>query len=266
MTIQLTYHGTAMLDLQLGSTRLLTDPTLDPAGTHYDFGLWCTPRAWFASEKQYATPPLAPGRFDAVLLSHDHHADNFDAAGRALASDPAQVDRVVTTVPGARRLRLGARGVGLAPGAQLRIGDATVTATRARHGPWYAPQASQVVGFLIDVDHGPRLWLSGDTVLFPALADELAAIGRARPVDVAVIHCGAVGFPRAPGFARARFTFDAREAIAAAELLRATTLVPVHRAGWAHFRESEAALAAALAGSPYAERSQLLALGARLSV
>ncbi|WP_437982272.1 hypothetical protein [Sorangium sp. So ce117] len=50
--------------------------------------------------------PASLGTFDAVLLSHDHHADNLDLAGRALVADEARVGRVVTTVPSARRLAM----------------------------------------------------------------------------------------------------------------------------------------------------------------
>ena len=275
--IELTYLGTATLALRIGATRLLTDPVFDPPGSKYDFGLWFTPRSWFESEKRYATPvaPEALGRFDAVLLSHDHHADNLDRAGRALVADEAQVERVLTTVPGSGRLSrpvvkgglgLGNRVVGLEPGSKTRIGSVTVTATVARHGPSYAPQVDEVTGFLLDVDDGPRVWISGDTVLYPALRTELDRIRRERPVDLAIAHCGSVGFPRAIGFASARFTFDASEAIDACELLGAKCVVPVHRSGWAHFREPEAELRQAFDRSRLAERTRWLELGETLSL
>ncbi len=41
------------------------------------------------------------GPLDAILLTHDHHADNLDAAGRTLLAD---VPTVITTVAGAARL------------------------------------------------------------------------------------------------------------------------------------------------------------------
>ena len=141
-----------------------------------------------------------------------------------------------------------------------------MTATVARHGPVYAPQVHQVIGFLLDVDDGPRVWISGDTVLFPALRRSLAAIGAERPVDVAIVHCGAVGFPRAPGFGRARFTFDAREAIEACRLVGARAIVPVHRTGWAHVRQPESELRAALDEAGLGARTRMLELGATLTV
>ena len=185
---------------------------------------------------------------------------------------------MVTTVAGARRLArpvsgkdgpgrglgLGERVIGLAPGAGTRVGAVTITATLARHGPFYAPQVHEVVGFLLDVESGPRIWISGDTVLYPALAAELAELGLRRPVDVAVVHCGAVRFPRVPVLGKERFTFDAREAIEACRLVQARKIVPVHRSGWSHFLQPEAELEAAFASSELAERTTVLDLGATL--
>ncbi len=272
--MELRYLGTAMVELRLGNARLLTDPVLDPKGTTYDLGMWFTPASWFSSEKQYETPPFA-GELDAVLVSHDHHADNLDLAGRALIADATRVARVITNPTGAKRLArpraatdapgkgldLGERAIGLLPSQSTRVGDVTVTAMIARHGPSYVPQVHQVCGFLLDADDGPRVWISGDTVMFPALATSLAELGKVRPVDVAVIHCGAVAFPKAIGMGRARFTFDASEVAEAATLVGARTIVPVHRSGWAHFRETEAALGVALDRAGLANRVKMLDLG-----
>jgi L-ascorbate metabolism protein UlaG (beta-lactamase superfamily) len=280
--MELTYLGTATLAIRIGEARLLTDPVFDALGSTYDFGLWFTPRSWFASEKRYETPasPTSLGRFDAVLLSHDHHADNLDFAGRALVADEARVAQVITTVPSARRLArpmaardapgrglgLGTRAVGLAPGARTRVGPLTITTVVARHGPSYAPQVHEVTGFVVDVDDGPRVWISGDTVMFPALEARLAELRRERSVDLAVVHCGAVGFPHALGFRRARFTFDATEAIAACRLLDAKAILPIHRSGWAHFRQPESELRGAFAAAGLEERTRFLELGATLAL
>ncbi|MCY1011726.1 MBL fold metallo-hydrolase [Nannocystis pusilla] len=141
-----------------------------------------------------------------------------------------------------------------------------MTAIVARHGPRYAPQVHEVTGFVVDVDDGPRVWISGDTVMFPGLAARLTELRRERPVDLAVAHCGAVGFPHALGFRHARFTFDAAEAIAACRLLDAKTILPIHRSGWAHFQQPETDLRSAFAAAGLEERARFLELGATLTL
>src|SRR5262245_56878081 len=102
----LTYIGGPTLLIDIGGLRLLTDPTFDPAGSEY-------PTAAYTLRKTRgpAIPRDQLGRIDAVLLSHDHHADNLDREGRALLGDAALI---LTTAAGAERLAGRARG--LAPG------------------------------------------------------------------------------------------------------------------------------------------------------
>ena len=93
-SVRITHIGGPTTLIEVGGWRLLTDPTFDPAGGKYRFG-------WGTGSRKLAGPAIAAadiGRIDAVLLSHDHHEDNLDAAGRALL--PA-AGVVVTTVAGA---------------------------------------------------------------------------------------------------------------------------------------------------------------------
>src|SRR6185312_13867218 len=102
--MRLTHIGGPTALIEVAGWRLLTDPTFDPAGGSYRFG-------WGTGSRKLAGPAIAAselGPIDAVLLSHDHHADNLDPAGRALLSSAGIV---VTTAPGARRLGGGARGL-----------------------------------------------------------------------------------------------------------------------------------------------------------
>ncbi len=273
--MRLTYLGTASVLIELAGQRLLTDPALDPPGSAYDFGPWYAPRAWFASTKDYASPPIPPGPIDAVLLSHDHHGDNLDVAGRRLLARDV-VRSVVTTTAGAARLArpapragdtqpgeglgIAAKVRGLAPGQSTTVGPVTITATPGRHGPAGTPQVHEVIGFVIEAPGEPRVWISGDTVLYPELERCLDDL-RARGVDVAIMHAGGVRFPRVPVLGSALFTFDAAQLASAARRLDPRAIVPVHRDGWAHFREPVPAVQRALDEAGLGPRTRLLALG-----
>ena len=95
--VRFTHIGGPTLLIEVGGWRLLTDPTFDPPGRRYFFG-------WGTMSRKVSGPAIPAaelGPIDAVLLSHDHHADNLDPAGRALL--PA-AGVVMTTRSGARRL------------------------------------------------------------------------------------------------------------------------------------------------------------------
>ena len=237
--MRLTHVGGPTLLIEVAGWRLLTDPTFDPPGRRYRFG-------WGTGSRKVAGPAVAAAEVlpvDAVLLTHDHHADNLDDAGRALLPD---VPVVVTTASGAARLGAGARG--------LRPGDTTVlaapgrpslevTATPARHGPPLSrPVAGDVVGFVLRWDGG-ALWISGDTVLFP----ELREVAQRLHVDVAVLHLGGVRFPVTGPL---RYSMTGRQAVRLAGLLDAATVVPVHYEGWSHFVQGRTEVEGELARAP----------------
>src|ERR1700722_11304409 len=103
---RVTHIGGPTMLIEVGGWRLLTDPTFDPPGKRYFFG-------WGTMSRKLAGPTLSAaegGPIAAVLLSHDQHDDNLDAAGRALLSTATTV---ITTEAGARRL--GGNANGLAP-------------------------------------------------------------------------------------------------------------------------------------------------------
>jgi L-ascorbate metabolism protein UlaG (beta-lactamase superfamily) len=253
----LTHVGTATLLLEVGPLRLLTDPVLDPPGRRYTFA------PGFRSLKQ-ETPALAAaalGRIDAVLLSHDHHADNLDAAGRALLPGAG---RVLTTRAGARRL--GGNAGGLAPwsGASVTRDGFTVrvTATPARHGPpLLGALSGPVIGFALEWEgqSSGALYLSGDTVWFGGVAE----VGRRLRIGTAVLHLGAVRFPIT---GPARYTFDAAGAVRAAAALGAGCVIPVHYRGWSHFQEGRPEVETAFARSGLADRLRWLPPGDRVEL
>jgi L-ascorbate metabolism protein UlaG (beta-lactamase superfamily) len=101
--LRLTLVGGPTVLIEYQGLRLVTDPTFDPAGGDYRVG-----PVVLTKTAGPAVPPHALGRVDAVLLSHDQHADNLDEAGRALL---AGAGRVLTIPEGAGRL--GGPAVGL---------------------------------------------------------------------------------------------------------------------------------------------------------
>src|SRR3954454_16370552 len=131
MEVRLTHVGGPTVLIEVGGWRLLTDPTFDPPGQSYRFGFG-------TGSRKVTGPAIAAsdiGPIDAVLLTHDHHDDNLDPAGRAL---PPAAGAVITTVAGAKRL--GGETRGLQPWASTRLQASgrpsiEVTATPCRHGP-----------------------------------------------------------------------------------------------------------------------------------
>jgi L-ascorbate metabolism protein UlaG (beta-lactamase superfamily) len=242
--VRVTHIGGPTTLIEAGGKRLLTDPTFDPPGRHYRFG-------WGTSSRKLTGPAIAAsdlGRIDAVLLSHDHHGDNLDPAGRALL--PA-AGAVVTTVPGARRLGGNARG--LAPWETTRLGTIEITATPCRHGPPLShPFVGDVIGFALrweGQEHG-ELWVSGDTVLY----DGVRQVADRLTVGTALLHLGGVQFPVSGPL---RYTMTAEDAVELCGLVRPRTVVPVHYEGWKHFREGRAEIEAAFAHAPEPIRSSL---------
>jgi L-ascorbate metabolism protein UlaG (beta-lactamase superfamily) len=246
-TIAITYVGGPTALLEIGGLRLLTDPTFDPAGGRYNFGLGATSR-------KLQGPAMTPeelGRVDAVLLSHDQHDDNLDAAGRELLGELGA--QVLTTPAGAGRL--GDRALGLAPWSTTALalpdgGELKLTATPCRHGPPLSgPIVGQVTGFVLEWPgqaHG-ALWWSGDTVYFKGVAE----VGERFDVGTAILNLGGVRFPLS---GPARYTLNAAEAVRLARDLKLRTLVPLHFEGWKHFRQAREEVEREFAGAGIAER------------
>jgi L-ascorbate metabolism protein UlaG (beta-lactamase superfamily) len=232
--VRLTHIGGPTVLIEVGGWRLLTDPTFDAPGRRYRFG-------WGTGSRKLAGPAVAPselGRIDAVLLTHDHHDDNLDAAGRALLPSAGAV---VTTSAGARRLGGGA--CGLQPWAATHLEAPgrpalEITATPCRHGPPLSrPLVGDVIGFALRREGQPhgQLWISGDTVLY----DGVREVADRVQVDTALLHLGAVKFPVT---GPVRYTMTARDAVELSTLIRPRTVIPVHYDGWKHFRQGRAAI------------------------
>jgi L-ascorbate metabolism protein UlaG (beta-lactamase superfamily) len=181
-----------------------------------------------------------------VLLSHDHHGDNLDSAGRALLPSAGIV---VTTVSGARRLGGHARGLEPWQTTRLETPDRPpieITATPCRHGPPLSrPSAGEAIGFALRWDgqeHG-ALWVSGDTVLY----DRVRRVADRVQIDTALLHLGGLRFPVTGPL---RYSMTARHAVELCRLMRPRTAIPIDYEGWKHFRQGREAIERELASAP----------------
>lgn len=248
-TVRVTYVGGPTALIEFGGVRLLTDPTFDPAGSEYT-----TPVYTLRKTAPPAIDRNALGRIDAVLLSHDHHFDNLDRAGRALLQ---HAGAVLTTEAGAGRL--GPPAIGLSPWQNTGVpggdGGVRVTATPARHGPADGDRGP-VIGFLLADAAQPAssVYVSGDTVWY----DGVAEVARRARVGCALLFMGAA---RVREVGPAHLTLTAEEAVHAARALGDAPIVPLHFEGWGHFSEGRAEIEAAFEAAGLTARLRWLEPG-----
>jgi len=226
--------------IEVGGFRLLTDPTFDAPGEYK------LPHVTLKKTSHPALTAEQIGRVDAVLLSHDQHADNFDHAGRAYAM---QAPRLLTTVVGAKRL--GGVAEGLAPGESTKLtnpaGTLTVTATPARHGPaGIEPLAGDVIGFVLSLAGVRPIYITGDTVWYEGVAE----VARRFQAGLVLLFAGAAKTRGA-----FHLTMDANDALDTAHAFSDATIGPLHYEGWAHFSQS---------GDDLVQSFKALGIGARL--
>lgn len=227
--VRITHIGGPTALIEIGGWTLLTDPTFDAPGKQYQFGYGTGSRKLSGPAIRVSDlPPI-----DAVLLSHDHHADNLDDAGRAMLPNAG---RVITTESGARRL--GGNAFGMAPWSKTEhihsnrpaIG---ITATPCRHGPPGSHAiVGDVIGFLLHWEkqsHG-AFWISGDTVFY----DGVRQVAEHTRIGTILLHLGGVRFPLTGPL---RYTMTAHDAVQVSALLKPQTILPIHYEGWKHFQQ-----------------------------
>jgi L-ascorbate metabolism protein UlaG (beta-lactamase superfamily) len=252
---RITHIGGPTVLIEVDGWTILSDPTFDAPGRLYKFG-------WGTSSTKTAGPAIDVAGLppiDLVLISHDHHGDNLDDAGRALLPSAGTV---VTTTRAAGRLGVAARGLDPWEATTLeRTGrpSITITATPCRHGPPLSrPIVGPVVGFALEWEgqrHGV-LWISGDTVLF----DGVKEVANRFEVDIAILHLGEVQFPITGPI---RYSMTAEDGVALCSIVKPRTAIPVHYEGWSHFHEGRADVERRIAAAPTGirERFRLLDIG-----
>jgi len=225
--IKITYIGGPSCLLEFGGVRFLTDPTFDPAGGEYTTGP--------VTLRKLVGPGLNADsvNFDYVLLSHDHHADNLDHAGkRALA----KAKKVFTTTEGATRLGGNSQELADWQGIDLPAPNSRtlrLIATPARHGP-EGRSRGVVNGFVLFFVDAPDqvIYISGDTVWYEGVPE----IAKRFKVRAALLHLGAAIVEVVVPY---HLTMTSAEGVEAAKVFPQATIVPIHFEDWAHFSEGK---------------------------
>jgi len=247
-SLTLTLIGGPTALIEIDGFRLLTDPTFDAPRT-YQLG--------HVKLEKLSGPALAEdaiGEIDAVLLSHDQHADNLDESGKHFLP---KAKRVLTTEVGAKRL--GGHAEGLAPWASVELSrnghSLTVTATPARHGPaGIEPLAGDVIGFVLAAKDSRPIYISGDTVWY----DGVAEVARRFKAGVVMPFAGAAQ-TRGPF----HLTMDTNDTIETARAFPDATIVPLHTDGWAHFKQNADDLRTSFETLGFGSRLKLLEPGVK---
>jgi L-ascorbate metabolism protein UlaG (beta-lactamase superfamily) len=247
-SLRITLIGGPTALIEVDGFRLLTDPTFDAPGAYQ------LPHVTLEKLSGPALGAEAIGEVDAVLLSHDQHADNLDHSGKAFL---AKAKRVLTTVAGAKRL--GGHAEGLMPWATTELAgkdgrSLTITATPARHGPaGIEPLSGDVIGFVLtSKDKSPPIYISGDTVWY----DGVAEVARRFKAGVVLPFAGAAQ-TRGPF----HLTMDTNDTIETARAFPDAVIVPLHTDGWAHFRQNAKDLRASFDTLGFGSRLKILEPG-----
>ncbi len=197
----LSYIGHATTLIELGKTRILTDPLLRQRVAHI---------------RRRSPPPRddALGRLDALLISHAHH-DHLDPPSlrRLSPSCPVFVPR---GCGGILRRRAIGNVVEVRAADRVRVGDIVVEAFPALHDGRRYPLGRHCPALSYVLEGSPSVYFAGDTDLFPEMG---ALAGR---VDVAVLPVAGWGPRVGAGH------LDPERAARAVALIRPRVAVPIH--------------------------------------
>lgn len=213
--LRVTWFGHSSTLVELDGLRVLTDPLWSERVSPLS---WIGPRRWFA-------PPIALDRLphiDAVLISHDHY-DHLDR-GTVVAMKDWDTVFIVPLGVGAHLAYWGIparRIIELDWWQEVSVKGIAIAATPARHASGRIDPHSDITLWAGYALRGPRhrVYYSGDTGLFPALADIGARYG---PFDLTLIEAG---------------QYDAdwpdwhsgpEQAVEANRLVRGKRMMPVH--------------------------------------
>ncbi|WP_329456170.1 MBL fold metallo-hydrolase [Streptomyces sp. NBC_01497] len=229
--IAITYVGGPTALLEYAGARILTDPTFDEPQTY-------EPLNGVTHTKTHG-PGLEPadlGIIDMALVSHHHHGDNLDVRGAALLRE---LPLTLSTTKAAQDL--GGTVEGLDDWCSRTVGRITVTAVPALHGPPGSEGRGPVIGFVLQTEGAPSVYISGDNASLPYVETIARRFGK---IDIALLFAGAARLPVAEG----DLTLSSADAARAAGILRSDTVVGLHTEDWAHLSETRDDFRAAFTG------------------
>ncbi len=252
MRLTLLRHAT--LRLEIGGHVLLVNPMLDAPGAR-------APVRGTPAERPNPLVPLpmsvreAVAGVDAALVTHTH-VDHIDAAG-ATALIPLGLPVFCQPQDLAD---LGQLGLDLRPvpdASPLAWEGLAIHRTGGRHGREEAmiEANAPVSGFVVAADGEPTVYVAGDTVWCPEVAEAIAAH---RP-DWIVVNAGGARFLQG-----GTITMEAADVAAVAEAAPGARVVAVHLEAINHCLESRADLAAGLVAADVGARVAIPADGESL--
>ncbi|CAG7560651.1 unnamed protein product [Fusarium equiseti] len=253
-SVKISHIGTATVVLGVAGVKFLTDPFFSPAVTKWDLG--------FAVVGNSDTPAIAIHDLpviDAILLSHEDHADNLDEPGRTLLNGR----RVFTCMDGARKLHPRPGVQGLQPWEKVSVDISgkrfQITGTPCVHLP-----GGEVTGFILTTPElgesnglPNAIYFSGDTVY----VKKLTQMRHKFQISVAILSIGATTV-QLPGSEPLKVTMCGKEASQLFREIGADILVPMHCESWGHFLKKGNKLREAFKEEGIADKVQWLEPGA----
>ncbi len=188
-------HATVLITTDKG-TNILIDP-------------------FIAGNPKYPKDYELPDKVQYILLTHGHGDHMSDAAPVAQKHGSKVV--AIYELADYMQSQGVAETIGMNMGGTVQLDDVAVTMVEAKHsscaqdknGTHYVGVAA---GYVLTVDEGPVLYHAGDTSVF----GDMALIREIYRPEVAMLPIG--------GF----YTMGPREAVHAARLLGAATILPLH--------------------------------------
>lgn len=253
MRLTLLRHATILVEL--GGHRLMVDPMLDAAGARGP--VRGTPQE---RPNPLVDLPMSPAEaaagVDAVLLTHTH-VDHLDAAG-VTAIDKAATwfcqpeDVEDPTATGFEDVRA------VPADAPLDWQGLRIWRTGAEHGREEAAVRGlgPVSGFVVAAEGEPTLYVAGDTVWCPAVAQAIAT----HSPDWIVVNAGGARFLHG-----GTITMEADDVIAVARAAPNAQIVATHLEAINHCLELRPALAARIGEAGLSDRVHIPADGETLT-